>query len=42
MITRKPIGARSRVRNAVLDADAVDFAEHTAAIVLRIVEWVVK
>ena len=32
MITRKPIAARSRVRNVVLDTGAADFAERTAAI----------
>jgi uncharacterized protein YbjT (DUF2867 family) len=30
MVTRKPIAPRSRVRNAVLDTGAVDFAERTA------------
>ena len=30
MITRKPIAARSRVRNVVLDTGAADFAERTA------------
>src|SRR4051794_2994423 len=30
MVTRKPIAARSRVRNVVLDTDAADFAERTA------------
>src|ERR1700733_10028296 len=33
MVTRKPISARSRVRNVVLDTGAADFAEHTAALV---------
>jgi uncharacterized protein YbjT (DUF2867 family) len=32
MITRKPIAARSRVRNVVLDTGAADFADHTAAL----------
>ncbi|MDR3742352.1 MAG: hypothetical protein P4L40_25315 [Terracidiphilus sp.] len=32
MVTRKPIAARSRVRNVVLDAGAADFAERTAAL----------
>jgi uncharacterized protein YbjT (DUF2867 family) len=32
MVTRKPIAARSRVRNVVLDTGAADFAEHTAAL----------
>jgi uncharacterized protein YbjT (DUF2867 family) len=32
MITRKPIAARSRVRNVVLDTAADDFAAHTAAL----------
>jgi uncharacterized protein YbjT (DUF2867 family) len=32
MITRKPIASRSRVRNVVLDTDADDFAERTAAL----------
>ena len=32
MVTRKPIAARSRVRNVVLDTDAADFAERTAAL----------
>ena len=32
MVTRKPIAARSRVRNVVLDTGAADFAERTAAI----------
>lgn len=31
MDTRKPIAARSRVRDAVLDTGAADFVEHTAA-----------
>jgi uncharacterized protein YbjT (DUF2867 family) len=30
MVTRKPIAARSRVRNVVLDTGAPDFAERTA------------
>jgi uncharacterized protein YbjT (DUF2867 family) len=30
MVTRKPIAARSRVRNVVLDSGAADFAEQTA------------
>ncbi len=32
MVTRKPIAARSRVRNIVLDTGAADFAERTAAV----------
>lgn len=32
MITRKPVAARSRVRNVVLDTGAADFTEHTAAL----------
>ena len=32
MITRKPIAARPRVRNVVLDTGAADFAERTAAL----------
>jgi len=32
MITRKPIAARSRVRNVVLDTGAADFAGRTAAL----------
>src|SRR5580693_10261303 len=32
MVTRKPIVARSRVRNIVLDTGATDFAERTAAL----------
>jgi uncharacterized protein YbjT (DUF2867 family) len=32
MVTRKPIAARPRVRNIVLDTGADDFAEHVAAI----------
>jgi uncharacterized protein YbjT (DUF2867 family) len=32
MVTRKPIVARSRVRNVVLDTGAADFAQRTAAI----------
>src|ERR1700722_5392131 len=32
MVTRKPITARSRVRNVVLDTGAADFAEHTAVL----------
>ena len=32
MVTRKPIAARSRVRNVVLDISAADFAERTAAL----------
>jgi uncharacterized protein YbjT (DUF2867 family) len=32
MVTRKPIAARSRVRNVVLDTGAADFAEYTAAL----------
>jgi uncharacterized protein YbjT (DUF2867 family) len=32
MVTRKPIAARPRVRNVVLDTGAADFAEQTAAV----------
>jgi len=32
MVTRKPIAARSRVRNIVLDTAAADFAERTTAL----------
>src|SRR6201999_4664209 len=32
MVTRKPIAARSRVRNVVLDTGAADFAERTSAL----------
>jgi hypothetical protein len=32
MVTRKPIAARSRVRNIVLDTGAADFEERTAAL----------
>jgi uncharacterized protein YbjT (DUF2867 family) len=32
MITRKPIAARSRVRDVVLDTSAADFGEYTAAL----------
>jgi uncharacterized protein YbjT (DUF2867 family) len=32
MVTRKPIAARSRVRDIVLDTGAADFAERTAAL----------
>jgi len=32
MVTRKPIAARERVRNVVLDTGASDFAERTAAV----------
>jgi uncharacterized protein YbjT (DUF2867 family) len=32
MVTRKPLAARSRVRNVVLDTGAADFAERTAAL----------
>lgn len=32
MVTRKPVAARSRVRNVVLDTGAADFAERTAAL----------
>src|ERR1700744_540976 len=32
MVTRKPIAARSRVRNVVLDTGAADFAERTATL----------
>jgi nucleoside-diphosphate-sugar epimerase len=36
MVTRKPIAARSRVRNVVLDTDAPDFAERTAALACEV------
>ena len=32
MVTRKPIAARSRVRNVILDTGAADFAERIAAL----------
>ncbi|HEY6448563.1 MAG TPA: hypothetical protein VIY53_19065 [Acidobacteriaceae bacterium] len=32
MVTRKPLAARTRVRNAVLDTSASDFAERTCAV----------
>src|SRR6202000_1710253 len=32
MVTRKPVAARSRVRNVVLDTSSADFAERTAAL----------
>ncbi|HEX3660676.1 MAG TPA: NAD-dependent epimerase/dehydratase family protein [Acidobacteriaceae bacterium] len=32
MVSRKPIAARARVRNVVLDTGAADFAERTAAL----------
>jgi uncharacterized protein YbjT (DUF2867 family) len=32
MVTRKPIAARKRVRNVVLDTGAADFTERTAAV----------
>jgi uncharacterized protein YbjT (DUF2867 family) len=32
MVTRKPLAARSRVRNVVLDTGAANFAERTAAL----------
>jgi len=32
MVTRKPVPARSRVRNVVLDTGAADFAKRTAAL----------
>jgi uncharacterized protein YbjT (DUF2867 family) len=36
MVTRKPIEARPRVRNVVLDTSAADFAERTAAFVREV------
>src|SRR5579862_1373048 len=36
MVTRKPIAARSRVRNVVLDTGAADFAERTAAVARKV------
>jgi uncharacterized protein YbjT (DUF2867 family) len=36
MITRKPVAARSRVRNVVLDTSATDFAQRTADLVREI------
>lgn len=32
MVTRKPMAARSRIRNVILDSGATDFAERTAAL----------
>ena len=32
MVTRKPIGPRSRVRNVILDTGATEFAERTTAL----------
>lgn len=32
MVTRKPMAARSRIRNVILDTGATDFAERTAAL----------
>jgi uncharacterized protein YbjT (DUF2867 family) len=37
MVTRRPIAARSRVRNVVLDTGAADFAERTAALAREVV-----
>jgi uncharacterized protein YbjT (DUF2867 family) len=37
MITRKPIAARSRVRNVVLDTGAADFAERTGVLIREVV-----
>lgn len=37
MVIRKPIAARSRVRNLVLDTGAADFAERTAALAREVV-----
>ena len=36
MVTRKPIAARSQVRNVVLDTGAADFAERTAAVARKV------
>ncbi len=36
MVVRKPIAARSRVRNVVLDTGAADFAERTAALACEV------
>jgi uncharacterized protein YbjT (DUF2867 family) len=36
MITRKPMAARARVRNVVLDSGAADFAERTAALACEV------
>ena len=36
MVTRKPLGPRSRVRNVVLDTGAADFAERTAALARQV------
>jgi uncharacterized protein YbjT (DUF2867 family) len=36
MVTRKPIAARTRVRNVVVDTGAADFAERTADLVREI------
>ena len=37
MVTRKPVAARSWVRNVVLDTGAADFAERTAAIAREVI-----
>jgi len=36
MVTRKPIAARSRVRNVALDTGAADFAERTAVLAAEV------
>ena len=36
MVTRKPLAARSRVRNVVLDTGAADFADRTATLAREI------
>jgi uncharacterized protein YbjT (DUF2867 family) len=38
MVTRKPIAARPRVRNIVLDTGAADFTEQTAALVREVLK----
>jgi hypothetical protein len=36
MVSRRPIAARSRVRNVVLDTGATDFAERTADLASKV------
>ena len=38
MVTRKPIAARARVRNVVLDTGAADFAERTAEVAREVLK----
>jgi uncharacterized protein YbjT (DUF2867 family) len=38
MVTRKPIAARDRVRNVVLDTGATDFAERTTALAVELLK----